>query len=159
MGLINAKLSYVSGNSTSIVEGTSFAIPGTLAISIAKSIINNNGFPSKIELGIDFDNLATNISVSSIENSLITDYEVRITNIDSNFFESNLPKIEDVVLSFSYYDLNGDLQEVYMSNKYCFEDVAFDIMFNSDIKFNIIRPITDENITLTVKANHKCIQK
>ena len=159
IGLVNAKLCYTKGSSeTSFVEGTAFAIPGTLAISIANSIIQNEGFPRKIELGMSFENLRTNISVLNIDDNLITDYEVRVNSVDKNILGSEI-HIEDVVLSFNYYDLNGDLKTVYMSNKYCFDDVSFDIMFNSDIEFNIIRPLTNENLFFTVKARYQTIQK
>lgn len=159
VGLINAKLNYTTGSDeTSIVEGTAFAIPGTLAISIAKSIIKNNGFPSRVELGISFENLNSNISVANIEDNLVIDYEVRVQNVSSNLPANNFLKIDDVVLSFSYIDLDGNTKEVYMSNKYCYEDVAFDIKFGTKVEFNIIRPISHENLILSVPANYQCIQ-
>ena len=159
VGLINAKLNYSAGaDETTLIEGMSFAIPGTLAVNIARSIINNNGFPTRVELGISFENFNSNISISNIEDNLVTDYEVRATNIRENFPADNFILLNDVILSFKYVDLDGNTQEVYMSNKYCFEDVAFDIKFNSSVEFNIIRPFTNEHLSLKVPANYQYVQ-
>lgn len=159
VGVINAKLtSTISSNSTTIVEGTAFAIPSTLAISLAKSIIKNSGFPSFIDIGVTFYNCSNFNSSTYIDGNIIEDYEVRVNSVKNNSISSGLLHTNDIVLSFKYCDLNGNIKEVKMSNKFCFEDVAFDILLNSQIEFNIIRPLIGEQKTIYINATAQSIQ-
>ncbi len=160
IGIINAKLSSTSSlSSVTTVEGTAFAIPSTLAISIAKSIIANNGFPSSVNLGVTFLNYANLISTINLNGNIVEDYEVRVSSVENNSISSGLLNVNDIILSFTYYDLQGNLNEVQMINKYCFEDISFDILTNSPIEFKIISPLFNEEKYVTIYASDKIIQQ
>ena len=162
IGLVNAKLSSAkSGNSTITVEGTSYAIPATLALGIAKSIISNGGSPSNVRLGVTFAH-DENYPVSSVEvnGKLFDNYKVIVSDVSSGTIASGILRSGDEIVSFSYTDLSGKVQVVNMYNMYCFDDISFNVMKNSTIEFTINRTIPNEKgKVVKIVASNFAVQK
>ena len=159
VGLINAKLSSItSSNVVMSVEGTAFAIPSNFSVSIAESIIKNLGKPTFVDFGLKLKNSEKYVSELNIDNNLIFDYEVRVEKIDKNSFMKDFLKENDIILSFKYFNLSGELKEVLMTNKFCLEDVIFDIKENSNIEFKIIQPLFGDEYNIVVTIPAKIIQ-
>lgn len=151
IGLVSAKITSTNSNNTTVnVEGVSYAIPGTLALGIAESIIRNDGEPSYIDIGVSFKHSDRYVTYTEIDGKYVETFEVRVSS--SSY--SKL-KDEDIVLSFTYIDLDGILREVKMINEYCFEDIKFNILYGSTIEFNVNRLISGEyNKTISVVADN-----
>lgn len=139
IGLVNAKLSSAkSGNTTITVEGTSYAIPGTLALSIANSIIKNNGSPRYAYIGAEFahDDLVSSMPLP--DNKIVDNYRVVVSRVSYSTTAYGKLSKDDEIEYFTYTNLDGVSGNVVnMYNMYCYEDVCFDIEPNSTIYFKI----------------------
>lgn len=162
IGLVNAKLSSAkSGNTTITVEGTSYAIPATLALGIAKSIISNQGSPSNVRLGVTFSH-DENYPVSSVEvnGKLFDNYKVVVSGVSSGTIASGILRSGDEIVSFTYTDLSGNTKVVNMYNMYCFDDISFNVMRNSTIEFVVNRSIPNEQgKVVRIVASNFAVQK
>ncbi len=161
IGLVNSKLfTTKSGPNTIVAEGTAYAIPGTLALGVARSIIENDGDATSINLGVSFAH-DENYPVSSVmvNDKLIDNYKVIVQSVASGSIASGKLKRGDEIVSFTYIDLDGNEQTVDMLNKYCYEDVSFNIKRNSVMKFNIIRAIGQPDGPVEIVATSISIQK
>lgn len=159
LGLVNAKLcTAVSGGTQINVEGTAFALPGSFAMGLAESIVRNNGQATFVDIGIDFEQKETFSSNLLIDGNIAQDYEVYAANVSPNGVCSGKVGVGDTILSFSFEDNDGDWHEVYISNKYCFEDNKFGIRKNSVMKLDIIRFLSGERETVTVTLTDETVQ-
>ena len=160
IGIISSKLSNTkSDDKNIIVEGVSYAIPGLLAINIAESIIKNNGKPTYIDIGVKFIHAERHVTTTLIDGKYIEKFEVRVNDVFSESVSNGIFKIDDIILSFKYIDLRGNLVEIQMLNEYSFDDVKFDIKPDSTIEFNINRPLFNEYKTLTITASNSVTAK
>lgn len=161
IGLVNAKLfTTTSGSNTITAEGTAYAFPGTYALSIAKSIIENSGRATYINLGVRFEH-DENYPISSVmvDDKLIDNYKVIVGAVSSGSIASGKLKKGDEIISFSYIDYDGVERVVDMRNKYCFEDICFAIKRNTVLKFNIKRAIGQPEGQIEIVASSIAIQK
>ncbi len=157
VGLVNSKLTTAKPGGTTIpVEGMAYSIPGTLAVGIAKSIINErNNRAVYIDLGANFvHDIDSPITQIKYNDKFIKKYGVIINSINAGSLALNYGlKSGDIVNSITYTDRSGVVHEdVPMLNMYIFDDIKFDIMVGSDITFKITRPALREDLTVTVKA-------
>ncbi len=159
IGLINAKLFTTnSGSNTITAEGTAYAIPGTLAINIARSIIENDGKATYVNLGVTFEH-DNYYSSEMVDDKLIDNYKVVVGSVASGSIASGKLKKGDEIVSFSYVDYNGNEITVDMRNKYCYEDICFGIKRNTILKFNIKRAIGQPDGPVEIIAKSISIQK
>lgn len=165
IGLVNAKLQTAKpGGTTITVAGMAYAIPGTLAIGIAKSIIEESSHKAVcINLGVDFvHDVDAQIDQYLIDGKYVEKYGVVVGNVSSGIASSATGlRNGDIIHSITYTDRSGvihkDDNKVLMLNKYVFEDISFDIKYGTDIIFEISRPSsaldTDpEEMIITIKA-------
>ena len=142
IGLVNAKLAATqSGSSTIQVTGTAYAIPSTLVVSIADSMIKNNGAPSCVNLGAEFThNQAYGIERYNIgDNKYIDTYKVEVDKVRSGSIASGKLMFNDVIKSVEYVDIFGNTNKITMFNMYSFEDIKFVIQPHSVITFVVER--------------------
>ena len=150
IGLINAKLSTTkSGDSTIMVEGTSYAIPSKLVDNIVKSIIRNSGSATMANIKMTFKHSDGYISIQSINGKYIEVFEVRIDTVDFSSGAWAQAQQDDIVTSFEYVNNNGETIVVNMYNKYCFEDICFDIKENTEITFHLKNPLFSREKTVS----------
>ncbi len=151
IGLVNSKLMTAKpGGQTITVLDISYAIPGTFALSIAKSIIANNGTAKFVDIG-EFQNsdTITPFPYGEGENKKMLEKYTSVTvkSIKSGIFAENI-SANDVIESFSYTDREGkEHKDILMLNKYVFEDICFDIKPGSTIYFKIKGKTTLGRIT------------
>jgi S1-C subfamily serine protease len=156
IGLVNAKLNNAqSGNTTINVEDTAYAIPSKLVISVVDSIMRNNGSPTCINLGAEFerniDYGRENIDVGN--NKYIKAYKVQVDSINSGSIASGKLKSGDWIKYFIFEDVNGNKHEVQMYDIYSFEDVKFSIKPNSTIVFMVDRAHNSELVPISIIAS------
>ena len=97
IGLVNAKLSTTNSSGTqTIVEGVSYAIPGTFAISLANNIIRNGGSATYVDFGLTFDHTEKYVSLKLVNDKYIETFEVRISAIISSSCAKN--KLKEMIL-------------------------------------------------------------
>lgn len=155
IGLVNAKLSTATSGSSSIyVSGTAYAIPGKLVISIADNIITNNGSPTCVNLGIKLDHNADFgfEKYEYKENKYIKDYKVQVSSVVSGSIAEGKLYNSDEIISVSFIDLFGNAQEIFMFNKYSFEDIKFIVKPYSTIEFKVNREFRGE-VTVSIDAS------
>lgn len=143
IGLVNAKTHEdTSGYS---VSGMNYAIPSSLAISVANNILSNGGYLEEIDIGIDSfdfkDEYGTQRVPVEYENGIayVAKYHCIVAGFKDNSLaaQAGLAK-KDYVESFTYTDLDGVLHEnEQMFNIYSFDDVKFNIKAGSIIKFKV----------------------
>lgn len=161
VGIINAKLHTVKVNNTNLtVSGTAFAIPSTLAVGIANSIINNDGSPTAVSLGVTFENNAKlGKSPAYVdyngETKEIEQYYPEVASVKSGSISSGSLQEGDIIKSFKYTNRNGVTQTKVMYNIYSFEDISFDIKHNTQIVFYIQRATISgfRDVEVTINAS------
>ncbi len=161
IGLNNAKLfSKKNGSNMVDAEGMAYAIPSTLAVGIAKNIIASNGSPSNIYLGVVFENDSNSEhGTELIDGKFVDNYRVVVSSVQSATIANGKLKSGDEVVSFTYLSLNGERKTIQMYNKYCFEDISFDIKVNSTIEFLINRVIpNEEGKIIRIEATNTIVQ-
>lgn len=155
IGLVNAKLSSIdSGDGSIIVEGTSYAIPGTFVINVASSIIRNNGQATFASIGAEFTHLDRYVSMTNVNGKNIQTYEVSVSSVEKSSPAYGKLQANDIIQSFEYEDINGEKHTITMYNEYCYEDIACNVKIGSDITFKIIRPLFNESKTVVIKASN-----
>lgn len=154
IGLVNAKLSTTNSSGTqTIVEGVSYAIPGTFAISLANSIIRNGGSATYVDFGLTFSHTEKYVSLKLVNDKYIETFEVRISAISSSSCAKNKLKENDIIQSITYTSFSGETKTITMYNEYSYDDICFDIAENSDVIFNIMSPLFSEEKTIIVSAS------
>jgi serine protease Do len=158
IGLVNAKThSKTLSSGTITVVGMAYAIPGTFAISIANSIIQNGGNPSHVDTGIEFS-YNTNYGITSElveyngQTKMIDKYYCVVNSISAGSIASGNLKTGDMVKSFTYTDKNGEVHTEQMYNIYSFEDIMYSVKENTDISFEISRLSTDMTVTFRASS-------
>ena len=160
VGLINAKLSTTnSGGTTTIVDGVSYAIPGTFAINLANSIIKNDGDAVYADIGVSFTHAERFVSMKLVDGKYIETFEVRVGEIASDSCAKGLLKKDDIIKSFTYTSLSGETKTVQMYNEFSYEDICFDIKEGSSITFEITRPLFSEEKTIVINSPSMLVQK
>ena len=76
-------------------------------------------------------------------------FEVRVDSVEFSSGAGAQAQQDDIVVSFEYVNYNNEIVSVKMYNKYCFEDVCFDIKENSEIIFHLKNPIFSREKTVT----------
>lgn len=146
IGLINAKLNTSkSGTTTITVAGTAYAIPSTLVLSIAESIIKNNGKATYVNLGVEFEeDIDMGITQTEVQyqgkNKLVLRNYVVVDSVISGSIAYRKLHAGDIIDSIEFSIIEGGKvvqKKVDMFNIYTFEDHSFAIVSGSEIKFNI----------------------
>ena len=156
IGLVNAKLTATqSGSSTVQVTGTAYAIPSTLVVSIADSMIENEGSPTCVNLGAEFThNQAYGIERYNVgDNKYIDIYRVEVKKVSSGSIASGKLMYNDVIKSVEYIDIFGNTNTISMFNMYSFEDIKFVIKPHSVIKFVVDREFVGEKEVTIVASS------
>ena len=146
IGIVSAKLptTTVEGQDFD-VDGQAFSIPGNLVVGFARNAIKNDDndsktrpAPSCFDLGATFDhNVNGGRTPVLVNGKFIDKYVVEVSytapaSPSSGKFSSYT---NDVILRFKYTNVYGVEKTVEMYNKYCFDDVKFDIKDGSIIYF------------------------
>ena len=155
IGIVNAKLNSVDSGRTQ-VAGIAYAIPGTLVLGIAESIIQNGGKATYVnlgatlgydeDLGITFENVEYNGSLKPI-----LKYYVVVESVDGAIAYRNLHS-GDMIESIEFkilVDGTETTKKVNMYNKFVFEDYSFSIVKGSEIKFYLSN---NKIVTVTASA-------
>ncbi len=155
IGLVNAKLNNAQSGNTSIsVAGTAYAIPSRLVISIADNIIQNNGAPTCVNLGIKLEH-NSDFAFEKYEfedNKYIKDYKVQVDSVSSGSIAEGKFYNNDELISAKFTDIFGKTQEITMFNMYSFEDIKFIIKPYSTITFIVDREFKGE-VIVTIDAS------
>ena len=155
IGLVNAKLNNAqSGNTNISVAGTAYAIPSRLVISIVDNIIQNEGAPTCVNLGIALEH-NSDFSFEKYEfedNKYIKDYKVQVDSVSSGSISEGKFYNNDELISAKFTDIFGKTQEITMFNMYSFEDIKFIIKPYSTITFIVDREFRGE-VTVQIEAS------
>lgn len=164
VGLVNAKLNTAkSGTSTITVAGTAYAIPGTLTLSIAESIIKNKSKTQRVDLGAVFgyddDRGSTIYSVKDefgTTKMILASYVV-VSSVTRGSIAYQKLHAGDQIVSIEFDVLEkGERvhKKIQMFSKYTFEDYSFAIVSGSDIIFNIIEDgVGEEEKQVVIEAS------
>ena len=133
-----------------------YAIPGTLVLGIAESIIQNNGKATYVNLGatltydtvlgITFENVEYDGKVKPM-----LKYYVVVDSVEGAIAYKNL-HVGDLIESIEFsvlVDGSVTTKKVDMYNKFVFEDYSFSIIQGSEIKFYLSN---DKIVTITASA-------
>lgn len=162
VGLVNAKLqTSVSGGTNITVAGLAYAIPGNLALNIARSIIANGGRAKQIDIGVTFThgNIVTSeqINVGGVIKQVDIN-EVTVDTISSGSVAKGLLVKGDIITKISYIDKFGNKVTSQMPervfNKFFFEELSFIILENSNMTFTFKRGRNAAEQTVTVTASY-----
>lgn len=140
IGLVNAKKETNDSSSKEDLDGVAYAIPGNLAVNIAKNIIQNGGKAKKLNLGLslkhgdiitseqmDFDGRIKPIDIN----------DVIVSNIDENSPLHNKIRNDDVITRVAYTDQfnKGSTFDspVRIFNRYILDELSFAVAPNSSI--------------------------
>ena len=164
VGLVNAKLNTAkSGTSTITVAGTAYAIPGTLTLSIAESIIKNKSKTQRVDLGAVFgygdDRGSTIYSVKDefgTTKMILASYVVVSSVTRGSIAYQKLHAGDQIVtIEFDILEKGERVhKKIQMFSKYTFEDYSFAIVSGSDIIFNIIEDgVGEEEKQVVIEAS------
>ena len=141
VGIVNAKIENVA------IDNYSYAIPSTLAMSIASSIETNRGIARKASLGLEFM-----ISDEGRDALIINGNTIMIdTVVAKNIVEGSAADRAgildgDVVIGFTYHNNIS----VDMISMYSFEDHAYRIGVGDTVTFTIKRNSSTISLTVTI---------
>ncbi len=157
IGVNNAKFANKTTSSGNVtVEGMGYAIPGSFAISVAERIIEKNGTPTHVDIGVDFYyDTRYNVTAETVEYrgevKYINKYYCIVNSITAGSIADGKLQVGDLVKLFKWTDKAGVTHEEQMYNIYSFENVMFSIKEGTDIVFEVSRHLTDK--TITIKAS------
>ena len=118
-------------------------------MSIAASIINNNGKATYVDLGVNLSQDDSEPKKIEIEdNKFIDDYKVIVSSVRTGSLSYGKLSNNDEIISFTFTDIFDKEHTINMYNKYSFEDVMFIIKLGSTITFNVKRG--EETIQVSV---------
>ena len=130
IGIVNAKIENVS------IDNYSYAIPSTLALSIADSIMRNNGFAKAAVLGCTFMITESGRQQQIVNGNIIYTDTVVVKNIQSGSVMDKAGVMDnDIILSFTYHES----MSVEMISMYSFEDHSYRLSKGDKVKFTVKR--------------------
>lgn len=144
IGLVNAKFEEkkLSGSSKLTVEGISYAIPGNLALNIARSMIKDGTeYAKSAYLGISLTH-GDIVTHNIVDGKDIDIYDVKVNSIEPSSPASGLKK-GDKITEITYFDrfLSREVTEK-IYNKYFLEEVSFKILVGSKVTIKYDRDRT-----------------
>ena len=145
------------------MAGTAYAIPGTLTLSIAESIIKNKSKTQRVDLGAVFgyddDRGSTIYSVKDefgTTKMILASYVV-VSSVTRGSIAYQKLHAGDQIVSIEFDVLEkGERvhKKIQMFSKYTFEDYSFAIVSGSNIIFNIIEDgVGEEEKQVVIEAS------
>ncbi len=141
IGLVNAKRHQSSSeNQVYTVVGMSYAIPSSIVMGVADSLISGNNKPKRVDLGVTFEHdtsLGRGIMPYEYggEWRQIETYAVVVDSVASGSVSSGKLRYGDRIESIEFTLEGSDTPiRVKMFNKYIFDDYAFRIKAGSVVK-------------------------
>ena len=142
IGIVNAKIENVS------IDNYSYAIPSTLALSIADSIIRNNGIAKAGVLGCSFMITESGREQQIINGNIIYTDTVVAKDIQSGSAADKGGILNnDIILSFSY----NESTSVEMISMYSFEDHAYRLKKGDKVVFTVKRGTSVVDCVVTIE--------
>ena len=142
VGIVNAKIENVT------IDNYSYAIPSTLAMSIADSILNNNGIAKCAILGCTFMITESGREPQVVNGNIIYTDTVVVKNIIANSAADKAGLLDnDIILSFSYHNSTS----VEMISMYSWEDHCYRIKVGDKVVITVKRGTSVIDCEVTIE--------
>ncbi len=140
IGIVNAKYADVNDDGTikdEVVQGIFYAIPSSIAVSVAKNIIRNDGTLKKPNIGLSYGKTyewkEKSISISDADGRFRTNYSLKMLQSVGKFL------VADEIISVSYTLQNGNIVEDVLDHMSSIESHIYNWDKNMTISFKIKR--------------------
>lgn len=151
IGIVNAKYADVNDDGTikdEVVQGIFYAIPSSIAVSVAKNIIRNNGALKKPNIGLAYGKTyewkEKTMNISDTDGRLRTTYSIKMLQSSGKFL------VSDEIISVSYTLKNGTKVEDNLDHMSSIESHIYNWEKDMVVSFRVKRAGIERTIDVTV---------